>query len=201
MHALGARRAHHAGELTQQLGSSFPPSFLRSAQLYAACSVATTGALTMRTRATPQHGVKRGKLARYTVKLTRTATKGKTSAATTGSAPTMGLRIYLPAGVRYTRSSVFKLPRVNGMYPNITGPVQPPVDLDARTLTWSHIGMSASGLGGPVSRKVKVSVRVDNTVPVGSVLQFMAELFEEVRVGNVGLPACRRTSNATVKVI
>ncbi len=166
-----------------------------SAQLYAVCSAATSGGLVLSAATKPRRMARPGRTIRYKVSVRPAATKqakvkGTKAKVPSGSqsaaGPTLNLRVALPAGVRYMRSSTYP--------PLLTHDARgrkarrQPVQADGGLLTWENVGPMPKG------RTFKVRVRVDSVIAPGTLLTFSAELFESVQVGENALPACPQSS-------
>lgn len=168
-----------------------------SAQLYAVCSAATSGGLTLATATSPRRVVRPGRTVRYKVSL-RPATKQPKAKATSQAAggPTLNLRVALPAGVRYMQSTTSP-PLLAYSAGGRKAKRQPVLANDSAVLTWEDIGVTCKG------RDFVVKVRVDSAIASGTPLTFSAQLFESVQVGagTSAVPACPRSApNATVTV-
>ena len=125
--------------------------------MFAACS----GGLLLASSTSPRTNVHPGRILKYKVSV-RPAAKQKFAAKppSTGG-PTLNLRVTLPVGVQYVKSSTFPLLRTtnaNGSKAKST-PVK-----DGRVLTWEDI--TSKG------RVFKVKVRVDSSLASGTALSF-----------------------------
>lgn len=167
----------------------------RSAQLYAACSAATSGGLVLAAATSPRRTVRRGRILRYKIRIrsaVKQAERKHSAGEGQGAAPILSLRVVLPAGLRYVKSGTS--PPI--MRYDTQGRKEKlwPVEADGGLLTWENIG--ATG------RDFMVKARVDSTAVPGTLLTFSAQLFELVPVGSSDTPACPQSArNVTMTVI
>ena len=174
-----------------------------SAQLYRVCSAATSGGLALASAPQLRRVVRPGRTVQYKVRV-RSTTKTKKQAKPKGSGtggqaagPTLNLRIVLPLGARYVKSTTFP-PLLVSDTQGRKMKRQPVQEADG-LLTWEDIGSPTTHKG----RVFKVKVRVDKTAESGTLLSFSAQLFESIPVGGGGnvVPACPRSApNVTLTV-
>lgn len=184
---------HHQPSLTHHRRAhlvSHAHTPLHSAQLYAVCSAETSGGLELGATAKPMRRVRAGNILRYTVTIRSAAKQAKTK--TKAAGPTLNLRVALPAGVHYVRSSTRPWLLMRSSWGG-QREIEPVLTDNGALLTWEDIG---------ATRKIKVKVHVGSNIAAGTPLTFSAQLYESVQVGSNVAPACAQSApNVTVMVI
>lgn len=173
--------------------------------MYAACSSATTGGLVLASKTSPRRMARPGRILNYKVRLTpavraKGVAKTKKGALTSGSGSStiLSLRVMLPTGVRYVKSSVSPPLLTTGAKHRRKVKRTATLDNSGLLLTWEDLRATPA----PKGRTFKVTVRVDSYLVSGTALTFAAEVFETVSVGGTGIVACPRAApNATSMVM